>query len=206
MLHRRRTGREPLRRPCLQRNEWVYPVFVFFAELLFFMSACWNTCLADYANPCHARALVDLLNEYASEPAGGAQPLTEEVRHQLVPALAQRLHAFSVLAWDMDRQDADGGPLAVGLVNCLEGFSTFLARPLVNIHDVAVRANYRQRGVAQAMFAAVEAEARRRGACKLTLEVLNGNRPAWRMYEAQGFAPYALDPAWGEAVMMQKKL
>ena len=94
----------------------------------------------------------------------------------------------------------------IGLINCFEGFSTFAARPLINVHDVAVLPGYRGRGVAQAMLARVEEEARRRGACKLTLEVLEGNQPAMRLYQREGFAPYALDPAWGTAVMMQKPL
>jgi len=56
------------------------------------------------------------------------------------------------------------------------------------------------------MFAQVEQEARRRGACKLTLEVLSGNAPALRAYERDGFVSYQLDPAFGSAVFLQKKL
>jgi len=43
-----------------------------------------------------------------------------------------------------------------------------------------------------------------RGCCKLTLEVLTGNLVALRSYERFGFAPYALDPAAGQASFMQK--
>ncbi|WP_354445705.1 GNAT family N-acetyltransferase [Ottowia thiooxydans] len=156
----------------------------------------------NYQDSVDAQAVVALLNEYASEPAGGAEPLTSEVKERLVREMAERPHLFSVLAW------ADEGDTrkAVGLINCVEGFSTFLARPLVNIHDVVVSASHRQRGIAQAMFDFVEREAVRRGACKLTLEVLTGNTSARHLYEKQGFAPYALDPAWGEAMMWQKKI
>jgi ribosomal protein S18 acetylase RimI-like enzyme len=56
------------------------------------------------------------------------------------------------------------------------------------------------------MFARVEQEARRRGACKLTLEVLSNNKPALRTYEREGFASYQLDPEFGHAVFLQKKL
>ncbi|WP_028605682.1 GNAT family N-acetyltransferase [Ottowia thiooxydans] len=158
--------------------------------------------LANYQIPCDAQAIVTLLNEYASEPAGGSEPLSHAVKERLVSEMATRPHLFSVLAWDGQGDSRR----AVGLINCVEGFSTFMARPLVNIHDVVVSASHRQRGVAQAMFEYVEREAHRRGACKLTLEVLAGNTSARRLYQKQGFAPYALDPAWGDAMMWQKKI
>jgi ribosomal protein S18 acetylase RimI-like enzyme len=98
------------------------------------------------------------------------------------------------------------GDTPVGLINCLEGLSTFKARPLVNVHDVAVLASHRGRGIAEAMMAEVERIARERGACKLTLEVLSGNAPAMRLYERIGFAGYQLDPAMGTAQFLQKWL
>lgn len=154
--------------------------------------------IADYRNTAHAAALVDLLDAYASDPAGGGKPLEAAVRQRLPAELAARPQAFSVLAYE--------GSQPVGLVNCIEGFSTFAARPLVNVHDVVVLPSHRGKRVAQRMFALVEEEARRRGACKLTLEVLSGNAPALRAYEREGFAGYQLDPALGTAVFLQKKL
>ena len=154
--------------------------------------------LADYRDAAQAAAVVDLLNAYASEPAGGGVPLDPAVRQNLPAALAARPQAFSVLAFE--------GGQPVGLVNCLEGFSTFACKPLVNVHDVVVLPSHRGQGVAQKMFALVEQEARRRGACKLTLEVLSNNKPALRTYEREGFASYQLDPEFGHAVFLQKKL
>jgi len=153
---------------------------------------------ADYANPVHAQALVLLLNAYASDPAGGGEPLSEYAREHLVPELARRPQAYSVLAF------LDGKP--VGLVNAIEGFSTFKCRPLVNVHDVAVLPGYRGLRIGERMLELVEAIARERGACKLTLEVLEGNAPAARLYQRIGFAGYELDPAMGQARFMQKWL
>lgn len=153
---------------------------------------------ADYADPRDAQAVVDLLDAYARDPAGGGEPLSAQVRERLVPELAARPWAFSVLAFD--------GDTPVGLINCLEGLSTFKARPLVNVHDVAVLASHRGRGIAEAMMAEVERMARERGACKLTLEVLSGNAPAMRLYQRIGFAGYQLDPAMGSAQFLQKWL
>jgi ribosomal protein S18 acetylase RimI-like enzyme len=92
------------------------------------------------------------------------------------------------------------------LVNCIEGFSTFACRPLVNVHDVAVLASHRGQGVAERMLAVAQDIARERGACKLTLEVLSGNTGAVRLYQRVGFANYELDPAAGQARFMQKWL
>ena len=155
-------------------------------------------CRADYADPLHARAVVLLLDAYASDPAGGGEPLSDFAKANLVDQLAARPQAFSVLALDGDQP--------VGLVNCIEGFSTFACKPLVNVHDVAVLVSYRGQRVAEQMLALAESIARQRGACKMTLEVLQGNRSAIRLYERIGFAGYQLDPAMGQAQFLQKWL
>lgn len=153
---------------------------------------------ADYADTTHAAALVMLLDAYASDAAGGGEPLSAFAKANLVHELALRPQAYSVLAFD--------GLKPVGLVNCIEGFSTFACKPLVNVHDVAVLASHRGRGIAELMLAEAERIARERGAVKMTLEVLSGNGGALRLYERIGFAGYQLDPAMGTARFMQKWL
>ena len=153
---------------------------------------------ADYADPAHGAALIDLLDSYARDPAGGGAPLSDFARANLVSQLAARPFIFSVLAFD--------GDAPVGLINAIVGFSTFACRPLVNVHDVVVLPGHRRRGIAAQMFAEIEAIARERGACKLTLEVLDGNASARSLYQRLGFAAYRLDPAMGHAQFMQKWL
>lgn len=153
---------------------------------------------ANYRQAADAQALVMLLDAYARDPMGGGEGLADEVKARLCSDLAERTDAASFIAWK------DAQP--VGLVNCFEGYSTFKARPLMNIHDIAVLPSHRGQGVGQALLAAAEAHARERGCCKLTLEVLTGNAVALRSYERFGFAPYALDPAAGQASFMQKWL
>ena len=152
----------------------------------------------DYTNPTEAQALVYLLDAYATDPAGGGEPLSEHAKCNLAAQLALRPQAFSLIAWD--------GGEPIGLVNCIEGFSTFACQTLVNVHDVAVLPGHRGRGVGRLLLAAAEQEAKARGACKLTLEVLSGNAPARHLYETVGFADYQLDPAMGHACFMQKWL
>ena len=152
----------------------------------------------DYRNSSDAQALVLLLDAYASDPMGGGEALAEDVKARLCSDLAEHPLATSFIAWR--------GEQPVGLINCIEGYSTFKARPLMNIHDIAVLPTHRGQGVGQALLAAAEAHARDRGCCKLTLEVLTGNAVALRSYARFGFAPYALDPAAGQASFMQKWL
>ena len=154
--------------------------------------------LVDYSNPHQAKDLVDLLDSYAKDPAGGGEGLADAVKRQLPSALAQRPDAFSVIAYVDDKP--------AGLINCFEGFSTFACKPLVNIHDVVVRPEFRGRKISHRLLEKVEELARNRGACKLTLEVVEGNVPARKSYEKYGFAPYELDPAMGKALFWEKKL
>ena len=153
---------------------------------------------ADYRAPADRAALVALLDAYARDPMGGGTPLADDVKARLCDELAVLPSAASFIAWIGDE--------AVGLVNTFEGYSTFKARPLLNVHDIAVLPAQRGRGVGQALLAACEAHARERGCCKLTLEVLSGNQRALRSYQRFGFAPYVLDPAEGHALLMQKWL
>ena len=153
---------------------------------------------ADYRAPADRAALVALLDAYARDPMGGGTPLADDVKARLCDELAALPSAASFIAWIGDE--------AVGLVNTFEGYSTFKARPLLNVHDIAVLPAQRGRGVGQALLAACEAHARERGCCKLTLEVLSGNQRALRSYQRFGFAPYVLDPAEGNALLMQKWL
>ncbi len=153
---------------------------------------------ADYADPRHASAIVTLLDAYARDPMGGGRPLEQQVRDNLVAALAKRPQAFSVLAFTDERP--------VGLVNCFEGFSTFACRPLINIHDVFVIDAFRGRGISGKMLALVEQIAREKGCCKLTLEVLEQNAAARAAYRRFGFDSYRLDPASGVALFWQKSL
>ena len=151
-----------------------------------------------YDDAHHAAALVELMDTYARDPAGGGAPLSDFARDNLVNQLAARPFIFSVLAFD--------GELPVGLINAIEGFSTFACRPLVNVHDVVVTPGQRGQGIAARMFEQVEILARERGACKLTLEVLDGNASARTLYQRLGFSDYQLDPSMGHAQFLQKWL
>lgn len=151
-----------------------------------------------YNDQAHAQAIVRVLDSYASDPMGGSKPLGFFTRQNLIAELRRRPWVVSLLAL------IDEEP--VGLLIAMEGFSTFSARPLMNIHDVAVLPEQRGNGVGTALFAEIERVARQRGCCKMTLEVLEGNERAKKLYSHLGFSPYVLDPEKGAAQFWEKSL
>lgn len=153
---------------------------------------------ADLSRPEHAAAVIRLMDEYSRDPMGGGKPLSSFVKDNLVEELRRRDTAHVTLAFVDD--------IPVGLVTCLEGFSTFACRPLLNIHDAIVSADYRGRGLGKQMMQAAETLAQRLGCCKMTLEVLEGNQVAQATYRSCGFRGYELDPGMGKAMFWEKKL
>lgn len=124
-------------------------------------------------------AIVLLLDAYASDPRGGGRPLPDDVRQRLVNGLRAIPGTRVWLAFD--------GTEAAGVCVGFVGYSTFQARPLLNIHDLAVLDGHRGRGIGRALLAAAEAQARTEGCCKLTLEVQEDNAPARGLYGSFGF-------------------
>ena len=59
-------------------------------------------------------------------------------------------------------------------------FSSFQAKPLINIHDLAVLPSHRGQGIGHRLIDAVAVRGRELGCCKMTLEVRPDNEPAWR--------------------------
>ena len=152
----------------------------------------------DLSDPLQVEAFSMLLDHYAQDPMGGGEALGDAVL-QVLPERLRQLPTFhGALAWHGDQ--------AIGLINCFEGFSTFKAKPLLNIHDIVVHANWRGRRVGEALLDWAEQRARAIGACKLTLEVLAHNDSAKRCYQRAGFHAYVLDPAVGPAGLMQRIL
>ena len=152
----------------------------------------------DYTNLQQAKDLVFLLNHYALADPGGGGGLPNEVKQHLVSRLAEVSHAFSLICY-VDQKPA-------GLVNALHGFSTFKAKPLINIHDLVVHEDFRRQGISQLLLAEVEKIAQQNSCCKVTLEVLDKNFPAINAYEKFGFASYGLNPAYGKAIFLEKYL
>ena len=125
-------------------------------------------------------AVLGLLDGYAREPTGMGAPLGRAARERLIPALRDHPTARVLLAW------YDHVP--VGMAVSFVGFSTFEARPLLNLHDLVVRADYRRMGIGRSLLSEVEALARRLGCCRVTLEVRENNHRALDLYSSFGFS------------------
>src|SRR5215470_19043690 len=134
---------------------------------------------ADLGDPQHQDAIVQLIDTYARDPMGGGKALPEAVRAALIPGLQRHPTTVVFLAWH--------SATPVGIAVCFVGFSTFLARPLLNIHDLAILPAYRRQGVGRLLLERVAAKGHELGCCKLTLEVRADNSSAQRLYEAVGF-------------------
>ena len=76
----------------------------------------------------------------------------------------------------------------VALANCFLNYSTFQARPLLNIHDLIVDPAVRHRGIGRFMLAGLTAYARENGFCRLNLEVRMDNLIAQALYREDGFS------------------
>lgn len=135
---------------------------------------------ADLDDATHQQAIVALTDAYARDPMGDGAPLPADVRETLITGLQQHPTTIVFLAFV--------GNEPAGLATCFRGFSTFTARPLINIHDLVVPQAYRGRGIGRGLLDAVEGKARAIGCCKLTLEVTEGNAVARHLYEDVGFA------------------
>jgi ribosomal protein S18 acetylase RimI-like enzyme len=139
---------------------------------------------ADLADERDAAGVVGVLNSYASDPVGGGRPLAMDVRERLVPLLRDHPTALVLLAL--------AGDEPIGVAVGFFGLSTFRARPLLNIHDLAVIPDYRGRGVGRALLREAETCALRAGCCKLTLEVQDDNARARALYERFGFEDFVV--------------
>jgi ribosomal protein S18 acetylase RimI-like enzyme len=131
-----------------------------------------------------AEALLAVLDGYASAPSGGGVALSTDVKLRLVPALRAQAGALVLLAFEAEE--------VAGACTCFYGFSTFHARPLLNVHDLAVMPRFQRRGIGGALLAAAEARALAKGCCKLTLEVRQDNQPARDLYRGYGFRDFEL--------------
>jgi len=153
---------------------------------------------ADLSFPAHQEAVLAMVDAYSRDAMGDGKPLDQDVRARLIPGLMRHPTTLIFLAFDNDQP--------IGAAVCFIGFSSFAAKPLINIHDFVVLPTSRGKGIGRRLLAAVEAKARELGRCKLTLEVMDKNYQAVRMYQAAGFERYALQAEAGAAIFMSKPL
>lgn len=135
---------------------------------------------ADLDDLEHAQALLGLIEHFAGDPMSGSMNLPIEVRDAVIPGLKAHPTTLVFLA--------RSGRGYIGTAVCFSGYSTFYAKPLINIHDLMVLDGYRGKGVGTGLMSAVEDKARELGCCKVTLEVRDDNAAAQGLYAREGFS------------------
>jgi ribosomal protein S18 acetylase RimI-like enzyme len=136
--------------------------------------------VADLTRAWDRAALIAVLDGYARDPMGGAAALTPDVIASLPDKLAAVATARLWLA-------AGAADEPAGVAVCFLGFSTFLAKPLLNLHDLAVAPAHRGRGLGRRLLDTVTEAARALGCGAVTLEVRDDNAVAQRLYRSAGF-------------------
>jgi len=127
----------------------------------------------------HQEYLFEMLDGYMRNPFGAERPFDANLRQQLILGLKRHTGTVVLLAILNARP--------VGILNAFAGFSTFAAKPILNIHDVLVHPDHNGQGIGTRLMEAVQAVASDIGACKMTLEVRADNSTAKRVYEKFGF-------------------
>ena len=153
---------------------------------------------ADLASLKDQQDVVAMTAAYACDVMGNGGPLPPDVLARLVPGL--RMHPTTIVFLAYVDENA------VGIATCFLGFSTFAARPLINIHDLAVLPEHRGTGVGRSLLDAVERKARSLGCSKVTLEVQELNTVARNLYEAVGFAHAVYGETNGGTLFYSKAL
>jgi len=132
---------------------------------------------ADLSRAEHQDALVTMLDAFMLDQDGA--PLPQQAKREMIPGLRAHPACYVFLAY------RDGAP--VGFSICFLGFSTFNARPLINIHDIFVDSSVRGMGIGSRMLDRIETKARELNCCRITLEVREDNRVARGLYRKEGF-------------------
>ncbi len=134
---------------------------------------------ADLDHPAHASGIVNCLDAYARDPMGGGIPLSDEVRACVIDGLKAHSASTTFIATTASE--------IVGVAVCFMGYSTFRAKPRLNLHDLAVLPGHRRLGLGRQLLDAVVDYARSQDCCAVSLEVRSDNPKAQALYRSLGF-------------------
>ena len=127
----------------------------------------------------HREAFLALLNCYLKDDMGRGRAVKGARGKKLLKEL--RAHPAKLILFAKIKDSH------VGMAVCFRTYSTFLVRPLLNVHDLIVLPAYRRQGIGRKLMAAVGKKARWLGCGKITLEVRYDNEKARRLYASLGY-------------------
>lgn len=135
--------------------------------------------VCNLSNPVHQEAFIKLMNCYRTDPMGGAGLMTDEESRKIIGDLLMHptYSGYFVRA----------GEEFIGLANCFTNYSTFKAKPLLNIHDFIVVSEWRGKKAAEFLLVEIGKYLKLKGYCRINLEVRNDNPRAQALYKRVGF-------------------
>jgi len=135
--------------------------------------------LVDLNNKTHCSALLQLLNDYMLDEMGIGEAMPENLGPKIIDGLKNHsayLGFFVCIGDDF-----------AALANCNFNFSTWKAKPLINIHDFIVSPGFREQGVGLFLLNEISKYASEKGYCRINLEVRHDNYKAQNLYKKAGF-------------------
>ncbi|MFV0592356.1 MAG: GNAT family N-acetyltransferase [Draconibacterium sp.] len=133
----------------------------------------------DLHNTVHSNAVISLINDYMLDEMGIGEMMPNGLGPKIIEGLKKHVAYVGFLV------EIDGEFAA--LANCNLNFSTWKAKPLINIHDFIVSPHFRKRGVGLFLLKAIEDYAKGNGYCRINLEVRHDNYKAQNLYKKAGF-------------------
>lgn len=133
----------------------------------------------DLDNEIHCANLVKLLNDYMKDEMGTGKPMPAGLGAKIIEGLKNH-PAYLGFFVCVENE-------VVALANCNRNFSTWQAKPLLNIHDFIVSPNFRKQGAGLFLLNEIERYAIEKGFCRINLEVRHDNYIAQNLYLKAGF-------------------
>lgn len=133
----------------------------------------------DLQNTGHCAQVIKLLDDYMKDPMGNNRPMPSGLGTQIVSGLKKHSGFLGFFVMANDR--------FAGLANCNINFSTFQAKPLINIHDFIVAPEFRNIGAGSFLLRGIINYASQNGFCRVNLEVREDNLTAKSLYKKMGF-------------------
>ncbi|HOV15487.1 MAG TPA: GNAT family N-acetyltransferase [Spirochaetota bacterium] len=125
-------------------------------------------------------AFINLLNEYIEDKMGGGNPYNEKDR---ISKIIKDIMYFPTALIFFAADEVNYLGMAVTFL----GYSTFNAKPLINIHDLIISKKYRNLGVGKKILENIIEYGKEAECCKITLEVRIDNEIANHLYKKMGF-------------------
>jgi ribosomal protein S18 acetylase RimI-like enzyme len=127
----------------------------------------------------HCYHVLKLLNEYMEDEMGAGGPMPEELGPKIIDGLKKHTGYLGFFVCVEDDFAA--------LANCNLNFSTWKAKPLINIHDFIVSPNFRGQGIGLFLLDEIAKYAKEKDYCRVNLEVRYDNLKAQNLYKKTGF-------------------